>query len=301
MSYAIDSDCSVGIEFYDFLEDSDKCSIRIDGYDSDSGGWCASYISGLHRWKPEYRKRVFAKVQCMNSWYDKHHSPVTMCTFTTYQKGFSKPEQMGLLKDSFAKAKKLLRKRIGYFPYVWVMECHESGYSHIHMLIFKDISREVRKEVKTYWNEKYGAGGFSDAVQFEIRRGQRDLRSAAAYVFAYVTKTMDAEALSDVDSGYYKQSSWVWKMSQHKSPYKGVRTWDCSRDIKEAMCCPAESSSEVIWWRTSWKTADMPGWFPLWISDDMAAYPERIYEFDCLLSLGEVADYSRAGCSGGYG
>jgi hypothetical protein len=299
VSSAIDSDCSVGLEFHSFLEDSEKCHIRIDGWHSDSG-WCTTYISGLHRWKPEYRRRVYAKVQCLNGWYDEHHSPVSMVTFTTCQKGLPKPGQISLLKDSFAKAKKLLRKRIGYFPYVWVMECHESGYSHIHMLVFKDIPREVRQEIKKLWNEKYGAGGFSDAVQFEIRKGQRDLRSAAAYVFAYVTKTMDSEALSDVDSGYFKQSSWVWKMSQHDTPYKGVRTWDCSQDIKEAMRSP-ENASGVTWWRTSWNTADVSGWFPLWVDEDMAAYPERIHEFDSLLALGEVAEYSRVGCSDGYG
>lgn len=288
MSTDHDSDESVCQEFSAFLKDSEKSQIRIDGYDPDKG-WCSARITGLHRFKPEYRKRVYAKVQCLNSWYEEHPSPISMVTLTTRQRGLSKPDQIDLLKVSFNKAKQMLNKRLGLFPYVWVMEAHESGYSHIHWLIFKDIPPEVQTEIKQLWNEKYGAGGYSDALQFDIREAQKSLRSAAAYVFAYVTKTMDSEALSDHDSGYFKQSAWVHKMSQHKTAYKGVRTWGSSRDITEVMRRP-ESPSGVIWWRTSWKTEDMTEWFPCWIDEDMAACPDRIEEFDSWLAQGDESD-----------
>ncbi|HEY9754603.1 MAG TPA: hypothetical protein V6C97_05565, partial [Oculatellaceae cyanobacterium] len=261
MNFEIDSDCSVGMEFYDFNVESEQCSIRIDGCCGSDDEWCTSYISGLHRWKPDYKKKTYAKLQCLNDWYDEHHSPITLVTFTTRQRDLEKWEQIDLLKSSFNKGKKMLNKRLGRFPYVWVMECHESGYSHIHMIIFREVPRKVRRELQGLWNNKYCAGGYGEALNFSIKKGQRDLRSAGAYVFAYVVKTLDYEMLKHVDSGYYIQSSWVWKMSRHDTDYTGVRLWGCSRDISEAMAYSGEKNLDAIWWRVSWKIPD-GGWFP---------------------------------------
>lgn len=291
MKFSMDSDCSVGFEFYDFYEESEKCAIRLDGCCGSDGEWCTSYISGLHRWKPGYKKRVYAKLQCLNDWYDEHHSPLTMVTFTTRQRDLEKWEQIDLLKYSFNKAKKMLNKRLGRFSYVWVMECHESGYSHIHMIIFKDVPRGVRRELQSLWNNKYCAGGYSESLNFSIKKGQRDLRSAGAYVFAYVVKTMDYEMLRHVDSGYYIQSSWVWKMSRRDTEYTGVRLWGCSRDISQAMAYSGEKNIDALWWRVSWKIPD-GGWFPLWVDSDMAMYPERIEEFENLLAVGEIKTFN---------
>lgn len=304
MISSVDSDCSVGLEFYEFLEESEKCSIRVDGWNSSDDAWCTSQISGLHRWKPEYGKRTYAKVQCLNDWYVDNHLPYVMGTFTTRQDGITIPEQLELLVTSFGKAMDALRRKIGKFSYVWTLEAHDSGYSHIHLIIFGEVPKKVRRELKELWGTgdpegkygkygKYGAGGFRDALQFEKRKTDRTLKSAAAYIFAYVSKALHSESLSDVNSGYYRQSSWVWKMSQRDSPYNGVRMWGCSQDISEAMAYSGEKNPDVIWWRVSWKTDD--GWYPLWIDEDMAAYPERIYEFDSLLALGNVN-----GCSSDF-
>lgn len=302
MKFCVDNDCTVGLEFYDFLKQSESRTIRLDACNLSTGSWCYGYVSGLHRWKNEYRKRVYAKLQCLNSWYEEHHSPVTMVTFTTRQKGLEKWEQIDLLKYSFNKAKKMLNKYLGKFPYVWVMECHKSGYSHIHMLIFKRVPRELRYQLQELWNNKYSAGGFGESMNFKVKKSQRDLRSAAAYVFAYVTKTLDYELLSDVSSGYYIQSSWIWKMSRHDTDYTGVRSWGSSRDITEAMRYTGKIDSDIVIWRVNWLTPS-GDWFPVWVDEDMAAYPDRIYEFDQLL-LEDLGSQSASGAplvSSSYG
>lgn len=306
-SAACDSDCSVGLDFNRFLEESEKRAIRLDGCDVALGIWVTMFISGLHRWKPEYCKRVFAKVMSLIAWFDGNHSPVTLVTFTT-RHDLPKPDQIDLLRTSFGKAKDLMRLRVGYFPYFWVIEPHDDGYAHIHMLVFKSIPREVKRDVKHFWEDIYKAGGrgrngnrYKDAVHFKTMNGQRDLREAVTYMCVYLTKTTDSKALADINSGYFKMSSWLWKMGRRDTDYKGVRAWGCSDDIREAMRCPYEGASEVTWWRTSWRASEWEDWFPLWIDDDMAAYPERIYEFDRLLALGEVTDYTRTRGTGGYG
>ena len=250
-----DTDESVCAEFAEFIEESNKTCFRLDGYDLEAGA-CAKYVSGMHRHKTEYRKRVWAKIQCLNKWYEQHHSAITMATFTTYQQDLTKWEQVELLQTSFERAKKMLNKYLGTFSYVWVMESHESGYSHIHMLIFKDVSRELRHMLHDLWITKYNPGASipghkcNQSLDFKISKGQRNLKSAAAYVFSYVGKTLKPESLQDRNSGYFLQSAWLWKMSQRNSDYKGVRTWGCSRNLSKVMKAP-ETNSNINWWRFS--------------------------------------------------
>ena len=289
----IDSDKSVGLEFAEFLEMSEDCVIRLDGYNGE-GDSVSNLISGLHRWKTEYKKRVYAKLHQLNPWYEKNRSPLTMVTFTTQQKTpDSKPmekwEQLDLLKLSFNKAKKMLNKYLGKFSYFWIMEPHESGFAHIHMLMFAAVPREIRKMLAEMWRTKYcpGSCGYKDSMKFSMSKTRRSLGSVGAYVFKYVEKTLNYDLLKNIKSGYFKLSSWVWKMSRHDTDYKGVRFWGCSRDLSTVMACSKENTSDTVWWRVSWKVPD-GGMYPMWIDDDMLDYPDRIEQFDKDLAAGLV-------------
>lgn len=280
----IDELQSVDKEFIEFLKKSENACLRLDGCDISNEQWKSVKISGLHRWKTEYKKRIYAKLRQLNPWYEKHHSPITMATFTTRQRGLKICEQVDLLKHCFNKAKKLLNKYLGKFSYFWIIEPHKSGYAHIHMLIFRSVPRELRYKLASSWNGSYGAGGYKESLKFSISKTQRSLRSAGAYVFKYIEKTLDYDMLSDPDSGYFKLSAWVWKMSRRDTDYTGVRFWGCSRDLSEVMAYACEENFDTIWWRVSFwfpKTERYAaGWFPVWIDEDMAGYPDRIHEFD---------------------
>lgn len=281
---------TVDKEFIEFLKRSENTCLRLDGCDVVNGGWKTLKMSGLHRWKTEYKKRIYAKLRQLNPWYENHKSPITMVTFTTRQRGLSIREQINLLKHCFNKAKKLLNKYLGKFSYFWIIEPHKSGYAHIHMLIFKSVPRELRYKLASAWSGSYGAGGFKESLKFSMSKTQRSLRSAGAYVFKYIEKTLDYDMLSDTNSGYFRLSSFVWKMSRHDTEDTGVRFWGCSRDLSEVMAYSGDKDTSTIWWRVSYWFPDTDrysaGWFPVWVDDDMAAYPERIYEFDKWLSLG---------------
>jgi hypothetical protein len=77
-------------------------------------------------------------------------------------------------------------------------------------------------------------------------------------------------------------------MSQRNDNYTGVRTWDCSRDLKKVMKLE-KGESDIDWFRFSVKVPETDkhkaGWFPLWIDDDMSGYADRIHEFDEVLSV----------------
>lgn len=282
----IDELKTVDKEFMEFLKQSESSCLRLDGCNIVNNEWKTCKISGLHRWKTEYKKRLYAKLWELNPWYEENRSPITMATFTTKQRGLSICDQVSLLKYCFNKAKKLLNKYLGKFSYFWIMEPHKSGYAHIHMLIFKAVPRELRYKLAEAWNGYYGAGGYKHSLKFSMSKSQRSLVSAGAYVFKYVQKTLDYDMLSNAESGYFKLSSWVWKMSRHDTDYTGVRFWGCSRNLSKVMAYHGETdNADTIWWRVNWLTPD-GGWFPVWIDEDMAEFPDRIYEFDNWLQSG---------------
>lgn len=289
----IDTDETLRDDFARFLKESEDCVIRLDGYNGD-GASVANFISGLHRWKTEYKKRIYAKLHQLNPWYEKNRTPITMVTFTTQQKTpdgkpMEKWEQIDLLKLSFNKAKKMLNKYVGKFSYIWIMEPHETGFAHIHMLMFAAVPREIRKQLAEMWRTKYcpGSSGYKDSMKFGMAKTQRSLRSVGAYVFKYIEKTLDFDLLKNVESGYFKLSSWVWKMSRRDTDYKGVRFWGCSRDLSSVMAYVREDVSDTIWWRVSWRLPG-GGMFPLWIDEEMLDYPDRIEQFDSDLVAGLV-------------
>lgn len=269
-----------GLEFQKFLKQSEIPRIRLDGSNLDTGMWCTSVVTGLHRWKPEYKKRVIRKMQSLNDWYNCYKYPVTMITFTTRQKGLSIPDQITFLKSNFVKAKDVMRK-VSKFPYFWVIEPHKTGFGHIHCLAFKEFSSDERDNIRKLWVEKYKAGVYQAAPKFVMKKNSIHLESAAAYVIKYMKKTMEYDLLKNDDSGYFKFSSWVWKMSRHDTDYKGVRIWGCSQDISQVIAYQGEPDTGVRWWRVNYLLPDTEdGWFSLWVDEDMAAFPERVYEFD---------------------
>src|SRR5665647_1115494 len=254
-----------------YLEKNKNGVIRIDGYNQDTGEYEVRYMPLLHRWKPEYKKRVMAKTYAINKWYQKNRLPVTLITFTTRQIGMAIPDQIQLLKEAFNKVKKVMNRHLGRFPYLWVIEAHKSGMSHLHMLYFgaklpvelQGDGKKNRGLIRELWENKYQAGKIID---FSFSPVQRSLNNAGGYVFKYLSKTLNYDMLSDRDSGYFLLSSWVREMSRRDTDYKGVRFWDCSRDLKKAMRLNRDASP-IIWFRTNIKTDK--GWFPLWVSPDL--------------------------------
>lgn len=295
-----DLDEQVKDRMAEYLEKNKNGIIRIDGYNADTDEYEVRYIPMLHRWKPEYKKRVMAKTYAVNEWYKKNRLPVTLITFTTRQIDMTIPDQIKLLGESFNKVKKVMNRRLGHFPYLWVIESHKSGMSHLHMLYFgSELPVELRGDgkknrglIRDLWENKYNAGKIID---FSFSPSQRSLNNAGGYVFKYLSKTLNYEMLSDRDSGYFLLSSWVREMSRRDSHYSGVRFWDCSRDLKEAMRLNRDASP-VIWFRSNIKTKN--GWFPLWVSPDLWGDEESkiLIKYDSWLNSLPSSDNSAPAC-----
>lgn len=262
-----DLDEIVKEKMYDFLERTKKTVMRLDGFDPEKECYAVWYLPLLHRWKPQYLKRVLAKTYAINEWYKKHvpRLGVTMITFTTEQRDVMIPDQIEALRYSFNKIKKVMKKHLGSFSYLWVIEPHKTGYCHLHMLYFGSrIPTFIKKKIDDLWINKYHVARHH--VNFEYSGYQRNLNNAGGYVFKYLSKTMDEKLITDRDSGYFLLASWVREMSRHDSRYNGVRMWGCSRDISDAMRYD-KAVSPVCWFRVNLKTDT--GWFPIWVSEDL--------------------------------
>lgn len=265
-----DENETVKAEFEAYLKKCSTGAMRLDGYDYDKDAFTVLYMPLVHRWTTLYKKRQLAKTYKINDWYKAHKQPVTLITFTTRQQNLTIPSQIDLLKDSFNKIKKVMKKILGGFSYVWVLEPHKSGYAHIHMLYFgKKLSKNNKKRIKDLWDKKYNAG---TQLDFAYSKTQRSLNNAGGYVFKYLAKTMTYELLQMKDTGYYLLSSWVRKMSKRDTHYRGVRFWGASKDITAAMQAEYEPKP-VIWFRTNIKMKDRTtqkiSWFPVWVSPDL--------------------------------
>jgi hypothetical protein len=160
--------------------------------------------------------------------------------------------------------------------------------------MFTEVPVELQLKVHDLWINKYNPGASipghrcNESLQFEISSGEEHLESAAGYVFAYVGKSLRTENLKNRNNEHFLLSAWIWKMSQRNDNYAGVRTWDCSQDLKKIMKLD-KAESDIDWFRFSVKVPETDehksGWYPLWVDDDMAGYADRIHEFDEVLSL----------------
>jgi len=195
----------------------------------------------LNRWKKEYKNRVLAHFYKLNEWAESNlqAAGVTMVTFTTYQTGFSVSQQFEHLKANYRKLRDNMRKELGKFQYVWVTEPHKTGYAHIHMLAFCEISQAQQEKFKRLWSEKYSAGDYEHGLNFSDYISKENLRSVKNYLMKYVTKSL--EDFADLGTRIY--NAVAWNMSRRSNTEStGFRFYGMSRDLTQA--CKLDKSDE---------------------------------------------------------
>lgn len=102
-------------------------------------------------------------------------------------RAFTTPEDAEVqLKKAFNKLMRALKKTLGGFEYLWVMEAQKDGYPHLHVvMIGKAIApRSVLEHVKVLWERKYGMG-FA-----WIKKTNGSVEGLASYITKYMTKEL---------------------------------------------------------------------------------------------------------------
>lgn len=215
----------------------------------------------IHRWTTAYRKKLLAKLYLLDEYIERGGiDGITMMTLTTYQGSrsayndgsFSESvkghrltieESFQLLRESWDKLSKMIRHVLPGVSYIWIMEPHKTGYPHLHVVLFSDVSIGIQERLKTLWSEKYRAGSYDRGADFEVRRPEDSIQSIRNYLMKYIAKgfvsTNSKYGNTVWSPGEMVFNAVVWSL--------GCRTFQPSRGLQQIMGWNPEKDG-AIWW-----------------------------------------------------
>jgi len=231
-------------EFKEYLLNTSKCTFTNHGISWDCYNEphaISKDIGYIHRWTPIYRKSVIAKMYLLEKWHNLHSDlPVTMGTFTTYQDGVYSlrhavknktiKEAFACLKESWKYLTMWLHYHAPHLQFVYFFEPHKSGYPHLHVIFFGDLSPEIQDRIKHLWSDKYKAGSLEHGADF---RPINSLKSVRNYIIKYVTKILHHSNVNEWEPGELLFNAIMWKNK--------YRLWGASRPLSQAMKRPVIS------------------------------------------------------------
>lgn len=149
--------------FRNYLESTKNYQFRLTGTGKD--GEVSVILPYVHRWTDIYHRSILAKFYTLDEWMKDNPGIITMFTLTTYQgsqsqyndgsysrkatgKDLTILDCFDLLKTSRTKFLNVLRNRYPGINYVWVLEPHETGYPHCHLVVFREFSENEQQEIK---------------------------------------------------------------------------------------------------------------------------------------------------------
>lgn len=239
----------------------------------------------VHRWTDLYQKSILAKFYALDDWMKNNPGVVSMFTLTTYQGSKSKFNDgsyskkitgkdltildcFDLLKDSRTKFLNVLRNRYPGINYVWVLEPHETGYPHCHLVAFREFSEAEQISIKELWSEKYHAGSFDRGIEITSKNSDESIHSIRNYLMKYMTKQFG--------SGY---EPWGWGELLFNAMVwaTGTRMWGASKELTAVMRKP-EKESNVIWDTVELLMSGTQ--LTVWSRKDETHFPNLNNEFD---------------------
>lgn len=243
-------------EFADYLVATSQVKMHLTGLEVAKMTKIEHDMDYVHRWTVIYRKSVLSKFYQLEAWLKEHPHPVTMMTLTGYQAGaysrsvkgrdLTVEETFQMLNECWDRLSKILRKEIPDLTYVWIIEPHESGYPHYHVLLFHELTDDQQARIKTLWSERYQAGSMEHGVDFVIKKPGESIKSLRNYLMKYIAK-----GFVSVGSRYEPEKEWtpaqlVFNAVVWKNHY---RLFGCSRNLSAVMAYQGESKTGVIWYR----------------------------------------------------
>ena len=187
-----------------------------------------------------------------------------MLTLTTYQDGhYSRsvwdktltiPEALCLLKNSWVYLRYAIRYYLPDTPWVWIMEPHKTGYPHLHVILFADVSEEVQDAIKKLWSEKYKAGSYEHGVDFVVSKPRQSIGSIRNYLMKYIAKSFTSTGSKFGESEIWGVGELVFNALVWKN---GWRLFGASRDLCKVMAYQRKKDEkEVIWYATEMVSTD---------------------------------------------
>lgn len=246
---------------------SDQGSVILEGFDQNTGLYVKKHIPILYRTDQRYKRRLLAKLYCLDDWYNglsRTDKVVSMVTLTTKQRGLSFFDQYDMLRLNWCRMRDLIRKQNPDANYIAIWEPHKTGYAHIHIAYFGvNFSNSYISKIKALWAHKYGVGG-NNALDVSNKR-VGSLKCAKNYIMKYLVKGLsddgtdkikrigDSDLKSSIDDKgiHFKIFNAVlWYISKHDTDYVGIRSFQPSRLLSRVMS--ADSVISTIRWVRGW-------------------------------------------------
>lgn len=124
-----------------------------------------------------------------------------------WREGTSRQDAEEVLKYSFNKMMKQLRRKLGHIDYCWVMELQRDGFAHLHVvLVGRAIGpKSVKADIERLWREQQGLG----FVKLNSVNG--GVKGISSYLSKYLTKEIQQGSkgthVFGASRGFYKTIS----------------------------------------------------------------------------------------------
>ena len=218
--------------------DLDQTRITVNGYLQSTLSPATVTCRPVTRWSREYSKRTLAKFYKLEPYINGR--VCTMMTLTMSSKDIDRVDHLQTLENGRRKLVNLIKKDRDA-DYIYVYEPHKSGYAHCHILMFCQFSPAEKEKYKRLWNEKYGIGGYKNALHFS--RSVK-LENGKNYLMKYVSKTL----MNDIGQkigGLERFAAVVSFCSRHDTEQRGIRLYGMSRNFS-ASCKRESAESDFI-------------------------------------------------------
>lgn len=186
------------MDFRRYLRETENLSFTFYGEKMNEGVLddITSKMPYKHRWTPIYRRGVLAKFYQLEQYLIDNPTPITMLSLTTFhgynkfrqesQNCINKKGHLISILESFDMLKtnwRLLKQHI-HHPYVWIMEPHESGYPHMHVVILGTLTDDEKNRIIAFWADKYGTADKEHGAVFT----EPPVKSIRNYLMKYMVK-----------------------------------------------------------------------------------------------------------------
>src|SRR5665811_2140208 len=175
--------CSEFLKYLDRTSDSHIVACGV----TDSCNECDKDFGYPHRYTEKYIKGRFAKLYLLDDWYKQEVRPMTFLTMTSFHKADSmftlENSLVNEIRDTFERLQRGKRlfmtelRNMGFkgVSYMMVVEPHESGFPHYHMIVFASFTIDQQIRLRNCW-EKWGIGSFEHGLDFDERPQKENIK-----------------------------------------------------------------------------------------------------------------------------
>lgn len=240
--------------FARYLDDMAEKTVMLEGYDTFRCKPVVMELAYVHRFSDAYMRGLYWRFSRLQDWYKEHKTPVYLLSLTTSSKDKTIKEAFVALRDGWRNLAHVLRKMRESTPileYIYVYEPHKSGYPHMHVVLFGDLTDDDIERLRRLWSDKYQIGSYEHGLNISAPRRQSEIEHVRAYVLKYIQKTMDFENMTlphfvflAVLWSFYDKSQWSWKIPYWTASGKfapkstgggAFRLWGASRQLTAVM------------------------------------------------------------------